>query len=65
MFSTSEYYAYNGGDHCPVCGSEMIEGGSVDIIYGGAFQEVWCQDCPTSWQSVYNLIGYVSLTTED
>ncbi len=40
---------------CPVCDSDDIEGGSVEIDAGGATQEVSCKECDTEWTDIYKL----------
>lgn len=43
------------GVHCPFCDSTQIEGGSVEVNDGGAFQEVNCLDCESEWHDMYTL----------
>lgn len=43
-------------DHCPYCGSGEIEGDSVDISNGCAFQDVRCLECSRSWRDEYKLV---------
>ena len=42
--------------HCPFCKSSDIEGGSVDVDAGGAWQEVGCNACGKSWNDFYRLV---------
>ena len=59
------YYANLKGQCCPVCRSEQITGHSVVIDAGCASQEITCNDCGSSWNDVYKLIGYRDLETEE
>jgi len=43
--------------HCPVCGSEQCEGGSVNIEPNRAFQACWCNECGAEWNDVYEFKG--------
>mgnify|MGYP003652089981 CR=1 FL=1 len=38
---------------CPYCQSDEIEGGSVVILVGSAYQECFCYDCNRSYTDVY------------
>lgn len=49
-------YVAQGGVRCPVCNSENIEGSSIEVDAGGAYQEMTCTDCGEEWQDVYRLI---------
>ena len=51
-------YVAHGGNRCPFCGSEEIEGSEVNIDSGYALQEVICQTCDSMWSDVYKLTGY-------
>lgn len=43
-------------DACPMCGSDQIEGESVDFYGGGNIsQDVRCLDCDRWWTDVYTL----------
>ncbi len=50
--------------HCPYCGSENIEGQSIDIDGDTAEQEVGCNDCNKSWYDKYRLTGVWVPSTE-
>ena len=39
--------------HCPYCGSDQIEGGSIEGE--NAYQKVGCNDCYKEWRDVYKL----------
>ena len=48
-------YIKAGGLHCPYCRTDEIEGYSIDIGGGEAWQEVSCLRCHASWKDVYTL----------
>lgn len=58
---TNEQYVAAGGCKCPVCGSESITGGPVEVDAGTAWQPITCGDCHANWNDVYNLVGYAEL----
>ena len=45
------------GSCCPLCGSEAITGGHIEVDSSGAWQELNCADCLLIWQDVYQLVG--------
>jgi transposase-like protein len=47
--------------HCPACGDGDLEGESIDIEGGHAFQRVTCLACRAKWTDQYQLQGYVDL----
>lgn len=49
---------------CPVCRSEAIAGGFVEIENGSAHQKVSCHDCDAEWVDTYTLTGYSELETK-
>lgn len=51
-----EEYIQSGGVFCPFCRNEDIEGGSVDVVEGSAFQEVSCLRCGACWNDEYQLV---------
>jgi len=57
-------YLQCGGVNCPECGGSSIEGGSVELDAGIAWQNVTCPDCGASWTDQYSLTGVDNLTTE-
>ena len=59
-----EKYLASGGGNCPVCGKDNIEGSSVEIDSGIASQEIFCNDCESSWTDQYTLTGYADLKIE-
>jgi len=38
---------------CPICGSEQIDGGFINIEGVEAVQEMTCTECGASWDEVY------------
>ena len=61
MKTTSDEYARLSGIYCPMCGDDNIEGESVQIDGGVAWQEITCSACLSTWNDVYNLVGYDTL----
>jgi hypothetical protein len=51
-------YVAHGGNRCPFCGSNDIEGSETNIDDGVAWQEVGCYACDKSWSDIYKLTGY-------
>jgi len=49
-------YLSNRGVRCPYCGSEDIQGQSVEINEGEAAQEVNCNACDGHWYDIYALV---------
>ena len=47
-----------GGEKCPHCGCDEIEGGEICTGGGGGHQEMWCLECEGTWDDQYTLIGY-------
>lgn len=49
-------YVEEGGAECPYCGDDGgIEGSSVDIEQGQAYQEITCVSCGAYWTDCYRL----------
>ena len=49
-------YIATGGVSCPRCKCDtMIEGGSVELDGGIAWQNVWCTACELNWTDQYTL----------
>lgn len=46
---------------CPACGASQVEGDSISIEEGLAFQPVSCLSCNASWRDVYVLSGFDQL----
>lgn len=58
--SDAEYKAH-GGNQCPCCKSNDIEGREINVDSGTASQEVVCNACGASWNDIYRLEGYGEL----
>ena len=43
--------------HCPVCGSDRIEGHTIEVDGTTAWQPVSCKTCESDWNEVYQAIG--------
>lgn len=50
-------YVKNKGMKCPFCGKSSIEGSSIEIDGGIAWQDVYCTDCEAEWTDLYTLTG--------
>jgi len=48
-------YIRAGGTKCPFCGSDEIEGSSVEVDSSSAWQEVGCNNCDSEWNDIYKL----------
>jgi hypothetical protein len=59
MLSDKEYMA-TGGNKCPKCLGDDIEGGSWDGSSEGTTQEVTCPDCGYVFCDFYVLKGYMN-----
>lgn len=51
-----EKYIAGGGNHCPFCNSQDIEGHFVEIDSRGAAQLVSCNACGERWTDIYSLV---------
>ena len=60
-FDLRKDYLESGGMICPYCQSTNIEGRSVDIDGGKAYQKVFCVDCAGTWQDEYTLTAVALL----
>ena len=49
-------YLQNGGNRCPDCRNQDIEGGHISIDPGVAWQPVKCNACYKRWVDIYKLI---------
>jgi len=53
-------YIEAGGVECLYCGSSAgLEGGSIDIEFGEAHQEITCSECGRDWVDSYKLVGVI------
>ena len=55
-------YAKGKENTCPKCGSDQVEGRSIDVQGEQCFQPVMCLSCEAQWDDVYQLTGYTNLT---
>jgi hypothetical protein len=55
---TSTEYVADSGAHCPVCGSENLEGQALEITRDGASHDIMCLACGSSWVDLYTLSRY-------
>jgi hypothetical protein len=50
-------YISNRGSKCPICRSDNLEGGSLDVDGPVARVEATCLDCDAEWIDIYTLSG--------
>lgn len=62
---TIKKYLDFGGTICPSCGFPHLEGDSVEVETGSAFQKVTCLKCHTSWYDKYKLTGIELIGYDD
>lgn len=55
-------YIASGGTECPVCHCTALDGDSITIESGYAWQNVTCTDCGASWTDEYELTGISHFT---
>lgn len=53
------------GTSCPFCGSEDIEGDSVEIVGTMAVQECSCINCEGGWHDEYVLTHVIALGKQE
>jgi hypothetical protein len=59
LLPIAEYLA-RGGQVCPRCGSEQIEGGGgMEVDGTTVVNHMGCLECDFGWRDVYSLQGYV------
>ncbi len=51
----AKQYLEQHGLACPFCGSQDIEGGSMDFEAGEIAQRISCHECDERWTDVYKL----------
>ena len=56
---------YKVDERCPMCEDTDVEGGSVDINNGHAFQNITCLSCGASWTDEYKLHRYSNLHDDE
>lgn len=55
-------YMANGCGQCPVCLSSEIEGdGSINADDDYAWRKIKCNDCRSTWDEVFNVVGIDNL----
>jgi hypothetical protein len=54
-------YLQHGGIHCPDCLNHDIEGGSVEIEHGTAWQDCTCNACGLRWTDGYQLCTVIKI----
>jgi hypothetical protein len=54
-----EEYVKDGYSKCPSpdCGSEIIDGGFVEVDSGHCHQNCVCNDCGREWTDIYKLVA--------
>ncbi len=52
-------------DHCPLCGSNQLEGGAVTIEENHAWQNVSCGHCNSHWTETYKASGRYDIDWDD
>lgn len=62
MRTDEEYVEYSA--HCPNCGSQDIEAGSISGLGTQASCEVQCWECGLKWKDIFVLAGYECATHE-
>ena len=55
---TEQEYIERGGNNCPKCESDDIEGGIVQVDSNTAYQDVSCNECETEWRDFYTLTSH-------
>jgi DNA-directed RNA polymerase subunit RPC12/RpoP len=61
-----EDYAEQGGLECPICGSGRLITPLPPKVYGAQLRQlVRCDECTASWDDVYSLTSYITLTKGD
>lgn len=59
-------YIDNGGNCCPHCDSEDVDGRQpFESDIGVAWQKMQCNTCGAIWDDDYNLVGYHNLKTRE
>ena len=61
---SDEVYVRKRGARCPVCRSDQIEGGPVEIDAGEARQPITCLNCRAEYDDIYKLFGYINLVKD-
>ena len=56
-------YIRNGGNQCPFCNSDNLDGREVTIEEGEAWQPIICLDCDHEWRDVY-ILTYIEIDND-
>ncbi len=60
---TQKQYVECEGLACPICELKgSVEGGSIEIDGGAAYQDCNCSECGAQWTDYYQLAGFDNLT---
>jgi hypothetical protein len=54
-YRAKQDYIETGGNSCPFCGSEDIEGGFINTDSCYSWQKVKCNECEKRWKDIYTL----------
>lgn len=57
----SAAYVASGGDSCPICRDNQIEGGHILIDAAYAYQDCSCNACEATWTDRYQLVAAESM----
>jgi len=60
-----ELYIGMKGVRCPLCLSDEIEGGPIEVDAGDAIQDITCGNCRSTWQDHYHLVRIDSLVVNE
>jgi len=55
----AQAYLRSDGSACPICGSDSVQGNSVTIDNGNAYQECSCDECCAQWTDSYHLAAVI------
>jgi hypothetical protein len=59
-------YAVTGGTICPACaGTDIANGDETTLGRQRITRRLCCENCGATWDGVYTLSGYESLTTPE
>ena len=56
-------YVTRSGVSCPVCYCDQIEGDTMQVDAGSAWQDVTCTKCGETWTDVYSPVTAISNET--
>ena len=54
-------YLEHGGQRCPVCGSDKVSSGNVEIDGSQGYANVDCGNCGATWTDIFKLVGIDNL----